>query len=163
VGMALEKADMKKPRAQTSGELAKTNHYLLFNQTSGISTHGTNEAWLLSSELRALRGHPQNVHTMYRDRHEALHDNVSHVPLLSKMMALRTLATLDSLPEAADAIGAINNLQQAIDRAKKSKYSDSIERGIANVAIIALDMQREFFYPEAPATIIDLGSRLKEK
>ena len=116
----------------------RINHNLLFPQN----------IWGISPETQALRAHPQLHHTMDIGRHEALHTEVSHVPLLTSKMALRVLSLLDAFQETTDPIEAIGNLQLSIERSRQSRQFDAAERGVAGVALMALDMQREFFTPK---------------
>lgn len=97
------------------------------------------QEWDLRPESAALRGDPSLIPLIDRTVHEELHRVSPAVPLLSYHVLVRVLNLYE--PQR-DVIDSMDNLMLTIDHAARHRRAHRVERGIANLAIEALDIQR---------------------
>ena len=108
-------------------------HHALFNRF----------AWTANKDLKALREDQRLLVPLDPDTHRELHQVVSHVPPLSYHMARHVLRAYSEF-EADSYLHNVENLQRSIEEAMKHPRADKIERGVAELAIHSLDIQRPF-------------------
>lgn len=124
----------------------RDRHHLLNNR----------QEWRLRPEALKLREHPSLVPTIERRVHEDLHAHCPAVPLLG----YHTLVRVNKLwyPQR-NTLQSMDELVYAIDEATQHPQTHEIERGVAKLAIQAIELQRPFIEEGLViplATVIDL-------
>ena len=97
--------------------------------------------WSARKEAHALRSMPALIQRIDHDSHRELHANVPAVPVLG-FHALRH--TLNAFEPGRTANQNIDNLLVAMEAARDHPRAHDIERNLADLAIIAVDLQRPF-------------------
>lgn len=90
------------------------------------------------------------------DVHAELHENISHVPLISEHIGRRALANFEEYDRTKNPNLAIDNLRRSIYEASKHPRADPIEKEIAFLACYSLEIQKPFFEDDS-ITYIDLS------
>lgn len=126
--------------------MKRQQHHILFNRRS----------WEATDTLKELRQDKRLITPLDPDTHRELHQAVSHVPPLSYHIARRALYTLSQFDYTDNPIEAADQLQLSIDEAMRHPRADTIERGVGELALLALELQKPFFEPNMPTKLIDL-------
>lgn len=121
-------------------------HHTLFNRY----------AWTANSNLEALREDRRLIVPLDPDTHSELHQEISHVPPLSYHMARHVLKAYSEY-EADTYLHNVENLQRSIEYAKSHPRADRIERGVADLAIHSLDIQKPFIDESLPTRLIRIA------
>lgn len=108
-------------------------HHVLYNRY----------AYTANKDLAALREDKRLIVPLEHDTHAELHREISHVPPLSYHMARHVLRAYSEF-EADSYLHNVENLQRSIEGAMKHPRADGIERGLGELAVHALDMQKPF-------------------
>lgn len=111
--------------------MATERHHILFNK----------RAWSSYEEGRSLRESPSLIVPLESDIHRELHRNVPIVPLLGYYSLSSVAAGYE--PDYKP-LKDISQLQSLIERTKTHPRAHGIEKGLADLAIHALDLQRPF-------------------
>lgn len=99
------------------------------------------QEWELRPQGLYLRQQPTLIPRMERPVHDELHRIAPPVPLLGYFALLH----VDGLfKPASDTLGSLDNLMLAIDKASRHERARPFEAKLAQLAIEALDMQRDF-------------------
>lgn len=109
-------------------------HHILFNRRS----------WSTLGELAALRGNPRLIVPLESDIHRELHNEISHVPILSSQTARASLSLFEDYSTTNDYIRSVEQLQSSIEQAIKHPRADYLERQIGELAVYALDLQKPY-------------------
>lgn len=96
--------------------------------------------WTARPQAAALRERPELIPTIDRAVHEELHHVSPAVPLLG-YYALNRVTQLYE-PVRGDTLASIDNLQFAIEQAGRHRKAHRVERGIAELAVEALSIQK---------------------
>lgn len=107
-------------------------HHILFTQNT----------WESQDTTRALRRLPQLIVPLHDDEHNALHQAISTIPLLDHNTARRVQK--DYLPIRDDYIGSMFSLMSCISDAIRHPRVGEIERGLAQLAVHAVELQLPF-------------------
>lgn len=99
----------------------------------------TRQEWDLRPESAALRASGPLIPLVDRQVHDEVHRIAPAVPLLSYYVLVRTLRLYE--PQETT-IASIDNLMGAIDVAAQHRRAHHVERGVADLAIEALSVQR---------------------
>ena len=86
-----------------------------------------------------LRERPELIPTIDRSVHNELHRIAPPVPLLGYYALTRVLALYEPQPNT---IQSLDSLITSVDKAGNHRKAHRIERGIADLAIEALEIQR---------------------
>ena len=121
-------------------------HHTLFNRF----------AWTANKNLEALREDKRLIVPLDPDTHREVHESVSHVPPLSYHMARHVLREFTEY-EADTYLHNVENLQRSIEHAKSHPRADRIERGVAELAIHSLDIQKPFIDESLPTRLIRIA------
>ena len=95
--------------------------------------------WSARPQAAALRESPPLIPLIDRDIHNELHAIAPPVPLLG-YYALNRIATLYQPQDST--IASLDSLISAIDKAGKHPKAHRVERGMAELAISAIEIQR---------------------
>lgn len=104
-------------------------HHILHNKVE----------WSARPQSKKLRESPPLVPLIDRDVHNELHRIAPAVPLLGYYALNRVAALYEPQPTT---IGSIDNLLASILEASKHRKAHQVERGIADLAIQAIEIQR---------------------
>ena len=99
----------------------------------------TRQEWDLRPESAALRSSPPLIPLVERTVHDEVHRIAPAVPLLSYYVLMRTVRLYEPQSTTVD---SIDNLMLSIDKASQHRKAHHVERGIADLAIEALTVQR---------------------
>lgn len=111
--------------------MALERHHILFNK----------RAWTSYREAETLREERSLIVPLEHDAHKELHKNVPIVPLLGYY---GLVAVRNNFEAGSDPLESIDNLQLVIEKAKKHPRAHSIEKSLAELAIEALELQKQF-------------------
>lgn len=119
--------------------------------------------WTARPQARSLRERPELVPTIDRDVHDEIHRIAPAVPLLGYYALSRVNGIYR--PVRGDTIASLDNLLLAIEDAGKHPKAHRVERGIAGLAIEALETQRAILRGNvaSPSKVIDLGAYTRNR
>lgn len=106
-------------------------HHELFNKRE----------WEAREQYKDLRNNGGLIVPMHKEYHDELHKSVRLVPTLgyNGIMAVHR-----EFYRGRSYIDTLDNLMFAVESAKNNERLSSIERGLAELALDALDLQRPF-------------------
>lgn len=104
-------------------------HHVLFEHSTYRSNQWGNR----------LRGIPSLIPKLDRDAHEALHRDCPSVPMLGHQALARTVQCFEP---TGNTFTDIDRLQGALERATRGSHD--IERGLAELAVMAIDLQKPY-------------------
>ena len=126
--------------------MKQNRHHLMFPR----------RLWTSNNELKGLRDNPDHIIMMPVEDHADLHRDISYVPALSLHIARRALDTLSDFKRPVTPLDRISRLQDAIERSCDDERVDLIEYQVAQVAMQALEYQKDYM-PRPLAQVYDLG------
>ena len=106
-------------------------HHLLFNR----------RAWSSYKEGQSLRETPSLIIPMEHEAHAELHRNVPIVPLLGYYGLVNVR---NRFVPTGDHRTDIEGLQRSIEQSTKHPRSHRLEKGLAELAIHAIDLQKPY-------------------
>jgi len=112
-------------------------HHLLFSR----------QEWTLRPDAERLRETRTLVPVLDRSLHNEIHATCPPVPLLG-YYALRLVAT--RFEEGNNTLQSMDNLMSAIDVSSRHPRAHQIERDLAQLAIQAIDLQRDYVADAMP-------------
>lgn len=128
-------------------------HHILHNRVE----------WTARPQAAALRERPELIPKIDRDVHDELHRIAPPVPLLGYY----ALMSVQSLYEpTGDTLGSLDNLMAAIDDAGKHRKAHRVERGMAELAVEALSIQKAILRGNVlgdTSSVIDLGAYTRNR
>ena len=118
-------------------------HHVLFSRRTQESQEPT----------KCLRRNYWLMPPMEDEPHVALHQAISTVPVLDPHTAMRVHKTFEPVHE--DYIATVYKLVRTIDEAIRHPRCTDLERGLGNLAMMALEMQVPFI---KEGLVLDYGS-----
>lgn len=113
----------------------RDGHHILHNR----------QEWSLRPEASALRETPSLIPRIDREVHNEIHRVCPAVPLLGYHALLRTRSNFEP---TGSTMKDIDNLQYAIEDAIQHPRSHPIERGLGDLALWAIDLQKPILKEE---------------
>ena len=99
------------------------------------------QVWSLRPQARQLRETPSLIPRIDRDTHEAIHASCPPIPLLGYQALSRTLSRFDPTQDTLQTMG---RLQSAIEYSVRHPKAHPIEKELAQLAIMAIDLQKPY-------------------
>lgn len=100
-----------------------------------------NKEWSLRPEAKSIRETPSLIVKMERGDHNELHRNCPAIPLLGYHALIRTRKTFEV---GDNPIQSMENLMRSIEEASNHPKAHGVEKSLAELAIMAIDLQRPF-------------------
>jgi hypothetical protein len=119
-----------------------SRHHMLFQSSP----------WESQPDLLALRSNPELIPAIPPDEHDAVHIYVSHVPVLSAALAASVRKNYRLLGRPDTYLHAAENFQRAVETSMNYRRFDSIERSVGELAIHAIDLQKDIVDLSNPIT-----------
>lgn len=102
--------------------------------------HGRRE-WEARPEAKSIRETPSLIVRMDREDHTELHRNCPAIPLLGYHALMRTRQLYE---ENENPLKSMENLMTAIEKASTHPKTHPVEKGLAELAVWAIDLQRPY-------------------
>lgn len=106
-------------------------HHVLYNARE----------WESRPQYKELRQNPGLIIPIDRDVHNELHRNVAHVPVLGYY---GILAVNKEFYRGRTPLDNVENLMFAIETIQKNDRMTEIDKGLAELALMAVDLQRPY-------------------
>lgn len=109
----------------------RRGHHILHNR----------QEWTLRDDAKNLRERRTLIVPMERDLHNDIHSTCPAIPLLGYHALARTRAAFE---EGRTPLQSLDNLMVAIEQSAQHPKAHALEKSLAELAVMAIDLQRPF-------------------